>query len=109
LLLLCFERADPLSEICDKNRQLHCHLANNRENHSGHLRERFRGRLVIVVIGVLLVLAGLSLAIAPLGAIRLANTIRFVPYSRSSEAVRYYRTSGCAVVALGLVVVIAAR
>src|SRR5438477_13213890 len=47
LLLLCFEGADPLSEICDKDRQLHCHLANNRENDSGHLRELFLGRLVM--------------------------------------------------------------
>jgi len=57
-----------------------------------------------VVIGLVLVLAGLSLAIAPLAAARVANTLRFVPYSKSADAVRYYRASGLAMLILGVIV-----
>jgi len=60
--------------------------------------------LTSVVIGLVLVLAGLSLAIAPLAAARVANALRFVPYSESAEATRYYRASGLAVIIVGLIV-----
>ena len=57
-----------------------------------------------MVIGLVLVLAGLSLAIAPLAAARFANTLRFVPYSKSAEATRRYRASGLAMIIVGLIV-----
>ena len=60
--------------------------------------------LTSVVIGLVLVLAGLSLAVVPLAAARIANTLRFVPYSKSAEAIRYYRASGIAMVTFGLIV-----
>ena len=62
-----------------------------------------RNTLVIVVIALVVAVAGLTLAVAPLTAVRAANTLRFVPYSKSNEAVRFYRASGVAMVVLGLI------
>lgn len=57
-----------------------------------------------MIIAACLVLAGLLLAIRPLDAARFANNLRFVPYSNAPDAVRYYRLSGWAIVATGVLV-----
>jgi hypothetical protein len=63
-----------------------------------------RNLAVVVVVGVFLAVLGLSLAIAPIGSARMANALRWVPYSKSSDAVRLYRGSGVVAIVLGLIV-----
>lgn len=62
-----------------------------------------------MVIGLFLVVVGVTLAIAPIGAARVANTLRFVPFSRSDDAVRQYRTSGIIMAVAGIVVALLLR
>jgi hypothetical protein len=57
-----------------------------------------------VILGVVTAIAGLGLAIAPLGAAQLANHLRFVPYARDEATVRYYRIAGGVMALLGVVV-----
>jgi hypothetical protein len=56
-----------------------------------------------VVLGVVLIMAGAFLAIAPLSAARAANSLRFVPYSSDPRRVRGYRIAGAAMVVAGVI------
>ena len=60
-----------------------------------------------MVVGVVLMIAGASLAAAPVAAGRMANALRFVPYSTEPRYVRYYRGAGVLLVAVGLLLAIA--
>lgn len=62
--------------------------------------------VVLVVLGLVVAFAGLTLTVAPLAAIRLANTLRFLPSNTSEEAVRYYRMSGMAMLVIGLILAV---
>jgi hypothetical protein len=56
-----------------------------------------------VVLGLFLVVLGVSLLAAPLAAARFAARLRFAPYSTHASMVRYYRACGVAFVVLGVV------
>jgi hypothetical protein len=64
---------------------------------------------LVIGIGVLLLLGGGPLAIAPLGAMRAASRLRFtgMPSDPTEAQIRTWRTAGVAMVILGVALIAA--
>lgn len=59
-----------------------------------------------MVLGLVIVAAGLFLAILPLQAARVTHWGRFAGYSSDPGALRYYRVAGVVLVAIGLLLAV---
>jgi hypothetical protein len=61
-----------------------------------------------VLLGIVVVVAGVFLAAAPLSAARATARARFAPYSTDDKTVRVYRLAGAAIALLGLAIAVLA-